>query len=156
MITGFNHVGITVSEMEKILPFYRDVLGMRVVFHEVLKERESFKAVTTSAKGELEIALLRPEGSGDTVELLHYHREDRKTLGGNNWDIGKMHITFKVDDVERTFAELRAKGVEFTSDRPILFDRTADMNLKAAYFRDPDGNTLEIMEVFKGVWEPRP
>ncbi|MGI6367142.1 MAG: VOC family protein [Anaerolineae bacterium] len=50
------------------------------------------------------------------------------------------HIAFEVDDIDETFAELKAKGVEF-----FIEPRDAGV-MRIAFFRDPDGNALELFK----------
>ena len=51
-------------------------------------------------------------------------------------------VEFLVDDVDRACAELKAKGVKFTSE---LHDET--WGGRQASFKDPDGNILEVTQI---------
>jgi len=57
-------------------------------------------------------------------------------------NVGSAHIAFTTDDVDATYEELKAKGLRFrnppTRSRPDW--------PRVAYFLDPDGYTLEIVE----------
>jgi glyoxylase I family protein len=73
-LRGFSHVCIAVTDMERALAFYRDVLGLRVIFDTELGgaglEAASGEA---GARGRM-VGCLVPE-SGVTIELLWYaHR----------------------------------------------------------------------------------
>jgi glyoxylase I family protein len=61
---------------------------------------------------------------------------------------GLMHLAFEVDDVDATFEELRAKGVEFTIE-----PRTPFGDLRIAFFCDPDGNSLELFKSPTYTWK---
>ncbi len=61
---------------------------------------------------------------------------------------GLMHLAFEVKDVDATFAELRAKGVEF-----YIEPRTPFGDLRVAFFRDPDGNALELFRSPSHSWK---
>jgi methylmalonyl-CoA/ethylmalonyl-CoA epimerase len=52
---------------------------------------------------------------------------------------------FKVDHIEATVAELKAKGVTFDDD-PHLIARMPDHELWMTFFKDPDGHLLALME----------
>lgn len=52
---------------------------------------------------------------------------------------------FRVDDIEATAATLKARGVQFDTD-PHIISRAADHALWMAFFRDPDGHLLALME----------
>ena len=51
---------------------------------------------------------------------------------------GLAHLAFEVDDVDQTYEDLKAKGVEF-----FITPRNAG-DIRLAFFRDPDGNELEL------------
>jgi catechol 2,3-dioxygenase-like lactoylglutathione lyase family enzyme len=61
---------------------------------------------------------------------------------------GLMHLAFEVDDVDATYEELRAKGVEFTIE-----PRSPFGDLRIAFFRDPDGNSLELFKSPTYTWK---
>ena len=60
------------------------------------------------------------------------------TLFGNS--PGLDHLSLEVDDVDRTYADLRAGGVTFVSE-----PETYDWGARAAAARDPDGNTVFLL-----------
>jgi catechol 2,3-dioxygenase-like lactoylglutathione lyase family enzyme len=57
-------------------------------------------------------------------------------------------LAFWVKDIEHMYTDLRAQGVEFYS-APQLFDLKGYGKVKAVYFRDPDGTTLEMLQSVK-------
>jgi glyoxylase I family protein len=65
---------------------------------------------------------------------------DRKT--------GFVHLAFQVDDVDATYRELVAKGVQF-----FIEPRSAISDIRMAFFRDPDGNPLELFESSSLSWK---
>jgi catechol 2,3-dioxygenase-like lactoylglutathione lyase family enzyme len=60
--------------------------------------------------------------------------------------LGSHHVAFRVDDIQATYAELRAKGVRFLSE-PQAIDAGVLAGWRWAYFTDPDGITLELVEI---------
>jgi catechol 2,3-dioxygenase-like lactoylglutathione lyase family enzyme len=63
----------------------------------------------------------------------------KQTLDLRPCDVGYYHISFVVDDVMKTYEELKAKGVHFLSP-PV----TNTIGQLACYFFDPDGIQLAI------------
>ena len=57
---------------------------------------------------------------------------------------GCNHVAIEVDDIEKAYCDLKAKGVEFYSP-PQLF-QFAGYKAKAVYFWGPDGTTLELIQ----------
>jgi len=82
---------------------------------------------------------------GHRIELVKYHepvsagRDDDMIRKGTN------HICFNVDDIEKLYADLTAKGIEFVTD-PILSYRDDGTRHGTVYARDPEGNWLEFIE----------
>jgi len=111
-----------VSDVERAVGFYRDVLGLRTL-GEVDKTRGAAFAV------------------GDTV-LLVFRAEE--TLKGDRLPphgaTGTGHVAFLVEpgELDEWRRHLRERGV------PIEMEHSFRDNPPSIYFRDPDGNLLEL------------
>jgi catechol 2,3-dioxygenase-like lactoylglutathione lyase family enzyme len=53
-------------------------------------------------------------------------------------------LYFTVDDVDEAYDALKQRGLEFV-DAPHVVARMEDVELRMAFFRDPDGNSLALM-----------
>jgi len=120
------HPRLLVSDFRACFLFYRDVLGLPVTWGEENGDYASYRV------GETELALfqrpLMAEAVGTAAKPAQAESQDRVAL------------IFHVDDVDEVHRWLRDKGVTFINaptDRP-------DWGIRAAHFRDPDGNLLEI------------
>ena len=114
-VSKISSILLTVTNLEKALAFYRDVLGMNV------------NATLAS-----EFAFL--DGGGIVLALRQ--RTDRVNPG-------LTEIVFEVDDVRTAYEELKAKGVVFQyPPRAVTGNETSE--LYATDFRDPDGHILSI------------
>ncbi|MHB1294152.1 MAG: VOC family protein [Anaerolineae bacterium] len=71
---------------------------------------------------------------GTTIELMEGQMDEPQTQPR----CGFMHLAFEVDDVDSTYADLVLKGVEFFVEPKNVGD------ICLAFFRDPDGNELEL------------
>ena len=58
---------------------------------------------------------------------------------------GNVHVAFRVEDLDATYHELRAKGVRFKS-APVEVTHGRNRGAKAVYLLDPDDITLEMMQ----------
>jgi len=139
-----NHAGFVVSDMERSLAFYRDLLGLKEEMNGI-REGEAISQIVGFPNARLHIVYL---GTGDlkhSVELIQYlNPPGGRVTPTNRNDVGATHLGIVVDDLDSLYQDLSAKGVQFVSapvHRPEwLYGR------KVAYLQDPDGNWLEFLE----------
>jgi catechol 2,3-dioxygenase-like lactoylglutathione lyase family enzyme len=138
------HTGFTVSDIERSLTFYRDVLGLKLVKRQT--GTAPYLATVTGFEGvRLEIALLQPADGGSMLELLQYVSHPAPATDRATNRPGNGHLCFKVDDVRGACAELRRRGVTLVSE-PTEITAGAHAGGWAVYLRDPDGFTVELYE----------
>jgi len=137
-IDGAHHYGITVSDLDRSIEFYRDTLGLDVAMTDRLEGEEISKQVGIDGTV-LRIAHLDVEGC--LLELLEYEEpgsDEPRDISNN--DVGAAHFCIAVDDLEAVYDGLKA-DVEFISE-PVTLGNGA----VGVYLRDPDGNPLELLE----------
>jgi catechol 2,3-dioxygenase-like lactoylglutathione lyase family enzyme len=143
------HTGLTVSDLDRSITFYRDVLGLELV-SQWDSEQPYLRTVVGYPDASLRIALLRiPRGqtgvSGHHVELLEYKTPRGTRSDPGTYHPGNAHIAFMVDDLDATYAELKARGVRFKSP-PVEITAGRNRGAKAVYLFDPDDITLELVQ----------
>jgi catechol 2,3-dioxygenase-like lactoylglutathione lyase family enzyme len=146
VITGVYHTGITVSSLERSIEFYHDVLGLDFATEPtpVFSGDQLAKALAVPGAS-LKLAIFRAGNAH--VELLQYCSPESpidKPLPQNA--LGAQHVAFLVDDIEATVKEMQAKGVKFVSPINVV-DEGPLAGWRWVYFSDPDGITLELVEV---------
>ena len=110
MLRSFAYHGLTVSDLEKSLAFYRDLLEMKVESAYELKG-EDFAELTGFPGAHSKVAIL--SFGGRFLKLSEYlHPKGRKYTIEHN-DVGASHIGIHVDNLEETYEKLHAKGVRF-------------------------------------------
>jgi glyoxylase I family protein len=128
--------------MERSLAFYRDVLGLRVIF-DVELGGSGMEAVTGEggAQGRM-VGCLVP-GSRVTIELLCYgHRPpERRGAGGGT---GYSNLALTVADLDAAFAALAARGAR--PRKPVEVG-----GVRMFFVADPDGTPLELIEFPAGA-----
>ena len=110
-------VGMSVGDVDACVDFYRDRLGLRLI--------------ARAAPG---LAFFDCGG----VRLMLSGASE----GGPS---GNSVLYFAVGDIEESCAELTERGVD-VGRGPVLVHSAADYELWMAFFEDPSGNTLAVME----------
>jgi catechol 2,3-dioxygenase-like lactoylglutathione lyase family enzyme len=148
-VTGMDHFGATVSDIERALAFWRDLLGLEEVGRGVV-EWEHLDRLVALAGTRIEWVELRIPGGG-TVELSRYHRPQGEPVApGQENEPGRSHLSLLVDDLAATLSGLRAAGVRARTDEPVDIPVGAYAGGKAAYVFDPDGVEIELIERIGG------
>jgi catechol 2,3-dioxygenase-like lactoylglutathione lyase family enzyme len=138
------HTGFTVSDLDRSLAFYRDVLGLRLVKRQT--GTAPYLATVTGFEGvRLEVAHLQPAAGGSMLELLQYVSHPAPPTDRATNRPGNGHLCFKVDDLRGACAELRRQGVTLVSE-PTEITSGAHAGGWAVYLRDPDGFTVELYQ----------
>src|SRR5262245_19376355 len=96
-ITGFFHGGITVSDMDRSLRFYRDGLGLEVYFDRILDG--PYLPIVLGLRFDCIRAVYLTIPGGGYVELLEYRGIERFPAQSRPCDFGAGHLCLYVDDV---------------------------------------------------------
>jgi lactoylglutathione lyase len=138
------HTGLTVRDIGRSLAFYRDMLGMEVLFEQ---ERQGgyFGAIVGYPDAHVRTAQLALPGDDHRLELFEYVSPTPRGEPGDPRDVGITHVCLQVDDVDALAARLRAAGARLFS-APVLIDTGANAGGRGVYLRDPDGIILELFE----------
>lgn len=140
-IKKFNHIGISVVDLERSLDFYCRLLGMDLVTLTSFSGTDYADLLgLPGAQGQ--VALLKTDAL--QIELFQFFNPEPKTRDHRQLvsDHGISHFCFQVQDLERCYTHLAAASVNFHNP-PIEFSG----GRKAVYARDPDGNVIELCEL---------
>ena len=116
--------GVSVDDVSRAKEFYGETLGLEV---------------TEDEAGFLQVHI----GDGDFVFV--YPKPDHEPAA-------YTMLNFVVDDIDRAVDHLKEAGVSFedydeTDDRGVMRGRSMDRGPDIAWFRDPAGNVLSVMQV---------
>lgn len=121
VILGIHHASLIVSDTERSLAFYMDLLGLTVI-----RERPDLPfSGAWLWVGQQQIHLLEIPNP-DPVE-------DRPQHGGRD-----RHLALSVQDLDLLEKRLERAGIAITR---------SGSGRRAIFCRDPDGNALELVEV---------
>ncbi len=137
----FHHTAICVPDLDRSIRFYRDVLGMTVDWRIDHRRSEPLEKVLGLKDVDVSYAML--SGWGGRVEIFQYHSPEGQPFPPDKpvCDKGITHFGFQVEDIDGLYEELRSRGVRFNSPPQVIRP-----GVKAAYFHDPDGITLELVQ----------
>jgi methylmalonyl-CoA/ethylmalonyl-CoA epimerase len=109
-------IAMNARDVDRATTFYSDVLGLKLLFRA--------GALSFFDCGGVRLMLSAPEKP--------------------EFDHPGSVLYFKVDDIDASHRDFKARGVEFI-DTPHLIARMPDHELWMTFFRDTEGNTLALM-----------
>src|SRR3954454_2418668 len=144
-VIGVSHVAVGVSDMDRALVFYRDLVGLRVSLDTV--EGGSDDAMV-GANRRRAVYLRGAEGPHEFFIVLD-QQLDREPFGSppRILQLGTHHFSFWVDDLQATFERLVAENfrVVFSptvADAILYGEEAGSGRLLTAIVKDPDGNPV--------------
>jgi lactoylglutathione lyase len=143
-VTGIFHGGITVSDMDRSLAFYRDGLGLEMEFDRVL-DGPYLRQVLALGFESIRAAYLRVPGGG-FIELLEYRGIERMPAASRPCDPGSGHLCLHVDDVAAMAERLFGLGYEARSNGVVDITSGPNAGARSIYMRDPDGYSVELFQ----------
>ncbi|MCC5923259.1 MAG: VOC family protein [Crocinitomicaceae bacterium] len=151
---------IGVSDIEKAMKLYADILGYSTVCYDVTDHFDCFENIPSGSGKFRRVLLAHPEERkgpfapllGPTkIELIQsIDRTDCKSIFKDRFwgDWGFIHLCFDVQGMEALKTECEANGFPFTVDSGDTFDM-GEAGGRFAYVEDPDGTWIEFVETHK-------
>lgn len=141
----YAHTNIAAKDWKKLSDFYINVFDCSVKPPVRKLSGDWLDQATGLSKAELEGVHLLLPGHGDngpTLEIFSYKDMREPELVMANYT-GFTHIAFEVDDVEQTFnAAMKNGGQSLGKVTEKAVEGVGFLNF--VYFRDPEGNIVEI------------
>jgi len=140
-----HHTSFTISNLERSLVFWRDVLGCEVLATQE-KEGGYLAAIVGDPRAHVRMAHLRVPGGEHVIELFEYVAPDGETMDVQPWNVGASHICFLVEDLPAVYEELVERGVTSFVSPPVEVDTGVNAGGYGLYLRDPDGVIVELFQ----------
>ncbi|TVQ66098.1 MAG: VOC family protein [Balneolaceae bacterium] len=152
---GVCGVVIGVSDIERVLPVYREALGFTEIIYDVSGSFDDLDPGCTFRR-----TLLRKNESGAgafsrlfghiDIELIESRdRSPRSIYEGRFWgDPGFIHVCFDVIDMDELKERLQKLGFPFTVDSASTFDM-GEASGRFSYIEDPDRTLIEFVQAHK-------
>ena len=145
MIRGVHHTSFSTNNFDRLVHFYRDVIGLPFVasydWGADSPDIEGLDKIVGLKNSVTRTALLR---AGNThIEIFQYLNPKGNDAVANRpaCDVGLTHVAFDVVDIHHDYERLKAAGVSFHTPPQRVG------NFWSTYGRDPDGNIFELQEV---------
>ena len=144
-VQAADHTGITVTDLERSLVFWRDVLGFDLSYRAQLSG-EFVAGVTGVPGAEISMAMVTALG-GHCIELLQYHQPaERAHLRPRPCDVGSVHLALRVDDIDAVLAAAADSGWQ-PAGEPQTMATGARAGTRFVYMHDPDGTLIELIQL---------
>ncbi|MFD8215494.1 VOC family protein [Streptomyces sp. NPDC059697] len=145
----FHHICVMVSDLERSLPFYQDLLGFKNTLYDVTQPGEWFDASTLDdilgVKNAATRIALVSDDSGATLELQQAPNPLTTKAPDEYLRYGATGITelgLKVPDIDDLFQRVKAAGVEVQTD----YIWSPLPGIRSFLFYDPDGALIQAVE----------
>ena len=144
-ILAADHTGITVSDLQRSLAFWRDVLGFELS-HTAHQKGEMASEITGVEGAEIKLAVVKTPG-GHKIELLEFlaPMECKRNVDLRPCDIGFVHVALIVDDLDAILNAIKSSGWK-AAGKPQTLQSGPNAGKRVVYVRDPDGTTIEFMQ----------
>jgi len=133
------HIGLTVSDLDASIEFYRDVVGMHLTMR-LDSGGPWFDELTRNHGAEIEVAML--ELGAVTLQLVAYRCAGGEPAPVGHHRPGSPHLSIEVDDVETRHAAISTRG----GHRPTGIVAIPGI-ARSFYVEDPDGVPVEFMQM---------
>ena len=144
MIKGFNHTGIVVTDLDRMVRFYTQQIGLKILLEiDSVAPPEGDHTGLPGAQRKLVFVGLDED---HRIELIHYLEPASTDGHADRHQLGSMHVCFDVSDLRETCERLKTQGVRFLTEPK--FREHDGRKLGVVYAQDPEGNWLEFIEGF--------
>ena len=155
-ITRVESIGLTVSNMDRSVQFFHDVLGFKKISDTEFREpimkiwKEYSACICASCRMQL---------GDETIDLTDYLTSGGRSIpeDARSNDLIFQHIAVVVSNMEKAYAHLRKHMVMYVSTGPqtLPASNKAAAGIKAFYFHDPDMHNIELIYFPKGKGQPK-
>ena len=156
LVQAVDTVGITVSDMERAIAFYSEALSFTKISDVEVYGEEYEKLLGLFG---VRLRLVRMQLGEEEIELIQHLTPQGQPvpIDSRSNDLWFQHIAIVVRDMDRAYQKLREFNVTHVSTSPQKLPDyiEAAAGIEAFYFRDPDGNTLELIHFPPDKGDPR-
>ena len=150
---------IGVTDIEKSLTLYRDILGYDKIladetavfddFNGLNGGKENYRRLVLTHSKPRQGSFSRMMGPSEIELIVAKDRTQKKIFEGRDWgDRGYIHLCFDINGMDELKELCASKGYPFTVDSANSFDM-GEAAGRFSYIEDPDGSLIEFVETHK-------
>jgi catechol 2,3-dioxygenase-like lactoylglutathione lyase family enzyme len=144
-ITRVHHHTFTVSDMDRALTFWRDLLGLKLIADVLRENLPAYDQVMGMKDVKVRVAMLEHPADRTMIALLQYHNPPPISRATGNQYVGTSILALQCDDIDTDYRRLHAAGVRFNST-VVDVVREGKLAARIAYAFDPDGIVVELYQ----------
>ncbi|MGD1108851.1 MAG: methylmalonyl-CoA epimerase [Mycobacterium sp.] len=133
LVTGLDHVGIAVADLDSAIAWYHDHLGMILVHEEVNDDQGIREAMLAVPGTSAQLQLMAPLDETSTIAKFMDKRGP-----------GIQQMAVRVSDLDRICEQLREQGVRLVYEAPRR--GTANSRINFIHPKDAGGVLIELVE----------
>jgi catechol 2,3-dioxygenase-like lactoylglutathione lyase family enzyme len=142
--SAVSHIAICTRDMDRSLAFYRDMLGMEVIFDDYTDPTEGGRLhnYQQARRSRRRVSLRFGTGKKPTLTLTSHPGEELSGVPLKLDQMGITHFSFTVPDPEALLEDLVAKGAQLGGPRASFVN--ANGRVRSFYVYDPDGIIIQF------------
>jgi catechol 2,3-dioxygenase-like lactoylglutathione lyase family enzyme len=142
-LTGLDHIGFTVADIERSADWYTFFLGEPPLLRDVW-DVEYVGRMLGYPGCKMECAYWQlPNGA--RLELIQYYEPPTAFVDMECYNAGNGHLCLAIDDLDAVYDRLSGRA-EFRHAEPVLIPWGPYKGGKACYLSDPDGISIQLMQ----------
>ena len=135
----FRHVGIVVNDLDKMIWFYQDLIGLDIIYDKI--EEGRFLNHILNSNDESPRIIKLGKDNKTIVELLYFG--DCKINEKNLFDNGYTHFALTIEDSNSLYDKFIKNDLSVINT-PIISD---EKTVKVFFGVDPENNIIEFVEL---------
>ncbi|MGI9508177.1 MAG: VOC family protein [Geminicoccaceae bacterium] len=147
-VLGFNHTAFVVSDLDRTIGFFRDLLGFELTSR-APRDKKAIQDMTGLAGADIEVAYLH--GLDHWIELIRYKTPAARGSGlPRIYQDGAGHVAFNVADAKAAVDAAGAYGLTPVGEI-ITIDQGPNAGRKVVYLQSEDGLSVEFIQLDAGA-----
>jgi catechol 2,3-dioxygenase-like lactoylglutathione lyase family enzyme len=133
-----------VSDIERSLRFYRDLLGLQIM-RDRIRSGQSYEGFLEMPGVEIRVVLLHDKPDGALIELVQYLKPISGRVPRKHWDIGAANTCFVVNDLAGLMQRIRAAGLKCPAESTDFVQEGKSVG-RIVMVRDPDDIPVALFQ----------